>query len=152
MSMMDMLPEYETPLPNGFGTGKKIKRGINLIERICPKCGERFVFRRGQTAYIRQVRGRTIRFCSWSCKCENERQNATPKRGGCTKSITEKVRERCAKIVRDKEQLSAGGLTEKERRRIVNRLQRLQKEVKALVEEQAYENSGSVRGIAGGDD
>lgn len=152
MSILDMLPEYETPLPDGFGTGKKIKKGINLIEQICPQCGERFVFRRGQTAYTRKVRGRTIRLCSWSCKCENERTNVTPKRGGCTKSITDKVRERCEKIKRDKELLSAGGLTPKERQRITNRLQRLQKEIKALVEEQAYEDSGGVRGIAGGDD
>ena len=41
-------------------------------------------------------------------------------------------------------------LPEKEKQRLINRLQRLHKEVKALRELMEHENSRGVRGIAGG--
>ena len=155
MSIMDMLPEHETPLPRGCGTGRKMEKCICLRERACAHCGKAFTYRLGQTAYTRKVKSKTLRFCSWSCKCADERERKTAKPGGCTKTIEERIEERVMKMVKDRALLDSEAgelLPKKEKQRLVNRLQRLHKEVKALMEIQEYENSGSVRGIAGGDD
>lgn len=152
MSIMDMIPEYETPLPRSYG--KPVKKGCNLIERVCPQCGETFIFRRGQTAYIRQVKGKTLRFCSWSCKCADERERKTAKPGGCTKTVEERIEERMMKMVADRALLNSEKgqlLPKKEKQRLINRLQRLHKEVKELRELEEHESASGVRGIAGGD-
>ena len=132
-----MIPDCEIPLPRGRGTGGKMEKCLCLRERICPNCGKVFIYRLGQTAYIRQVKGKTLRFCSWSCKCEDERVRKTAKPGGCTKTVEERIEERMMKMVADRALLNSEKgqlLPEKEKRRLINRLQRLHKEVKALRE------------------
>lgn len=138
MSIMDMLPEHETPLPRGRGTGRKMEKCICLRERTCAHCGKVFTYRLGQTAYTRKVKSKTLRFCSWTCKCADERERKTVKRGGCTKTIEERIEERRIKIAADRAILDSEKsklLTKKEKKRLVNRLQRLHKEVKALREQ-----------------
>lgn len=154
MSIMDMIPEYETPTPIRKRPEKKINKGCGLIERVCPQCGKTFYFHRGETAYIRMVKGRTLRFCSWSCKCEDERKRTTAKPGGCTKTIEERIEERLMKMVADRALLNSEKgqlLPKKEKQRLINRLQRLHKEVKELRELEEHESASGVRGIAGGD-
>lgn len=122
-----------------------------MRRRTRAHCGKAFTYRLGQTAYTRKVKSKTLRFCSWSCKCADERERKTPKPGGRTKTIEERM----MKMVKDRALLDSEAgelLPKKEKQRLVNRLQRLHKEVKALMEMQEYENSGSVRGIADGDD
>lgn len=153
MSIMDMIPDQEMPLPRS-GTGGKMEKCLCLRERTCPHCGKVFIYRLGQTAYTRQVKGKTLRFCSWSCKCANERERKTVKPGGCTKTIEERIEERMMKMVADRALLNSEKgqlLPEKEKQRLINRLQRLHKEVKALRELEEHESASGVRGIAGGD-
>ena len=88
-----------------------------------------------------------MRFCSWQHKCDDEREHQTAKKGGCTKSIQERIDERIEKMIKDRALLNSEKgqmLDEKEKQRLINRLQRLHKEVKALREEAESAGSGGV--------
>ena len=133
MSILDLIPEYETPMMHESGNGTE--KCFCLKERTCARCGKVFYFRMGQTAYTRKIKGKLLRFCSWSCKCADERVRKVGKQGGCMKSIEQRIAEREAKIAEDKARLGSGKIGEKEKTRLTNRMQRLHKEVKALKEE-----------------
>lgn len=146
---MDMIPDkiLVSP-PGGHGESRASQKGFNLVEHTCAYCGETFYRRIGCVAYERTRNGKLLRFCSWSHKCADARENSTKK------SVQERIDDKMQKMIKDRALLNSEKgqmLGEKEKQRIINRLQRLHKEVKALREMEEHESAGGVRGIASGD-
>ena len=149
MSLYDMIPDKLLVMPSGgHGEERISQKKFNLVERVCAHCGETFYRRLGCIEYERTRNGKHLRFCSWTCKCADAREN------GRKKSVQERIDDRVEKMIQDRALLNSEKgqmLDEKEKQRLINRLQRLHKEVKALREEAEGADSGGVRGIAGGD-
>ena len=155
MSIFDLIPEYETPLPRGCGTGRKIEKSINLVPVTCAQCGKTFMRHRNFAAYVRKKGSRSLRFCTWTCVCAYDRENKPKKRGKGEKTIEQRIDERMRKLCADRLLLDseeAAQMSDEARRTIRNRMTRLVREIRALEEERENAHSGGVRGIADGDD
>ena len=43
-----------------------------LVEKICPECGKKFIFRDHWT-YKKIINHQTVNYCSWNCMRKNEK-------------------------------------------------------------------------------
>ena len=43
-----------------------------LVEKICPECGRKFIFRDHWT-YKKIINHQTVNYCSWNCMRKNEK-------------------------------------------------------------------------------
>ena len=128
MGLTDLLPEFETPIPQGSGFAAEQKKNFGLRERICTTCGGRFVLSAGQVGYRRNVQGKELPFCSWTCLRKDERERVLVKAGrrkGARKSIEQKRADMEKRNAKDREFLASPKgkrLTAQERRRIQSRI------------------------------
>lgn len=128
MGLMEMLPEYETPVPRTAGFHAEQKKHFGLRERVCVTCEKRFILSAGQIGYKRNVQGKELAFCSWSCLRKDEKERVLVKAGrkkGACKSIEQKRADMERKNAEDRALLNgphAKHLTKKERDRIAKRI------------------------------
>lgn len=132
---MDLLPEEPIPIPQV--RGRISEKGFNLIERTCPWCGKTYLRRTGTIIYEVQMNGKRARVCSWTCKSQYLKSKKI-KRGGCTLTLQERIDNRMRQLVEDRKLLDSEegkALTQKELRRVKDRMERHVKEIRALEEE-----------------
>lgn len=81
MGILDMLPEEPIPLMKTRGMKTLQEKKFCLLEYTCSRCGARFVLPWGAKGYVRSLHGKDLRFCSWKCLREDEKEREMPKRG-----------------------------------------------------------------------
>ena len=128
MGLMDLLPEFETPVPKTSSFADVQKKHFGLKERACAQCGKRFVTSASATGYRRNVQGKELAFCSWTCLRRDERERPDVKAGrkkGSGRSIEQKRADMERRNAQDRAMLEGeqgSRLTPKERKRIQTRI------------------------------
>lgn len=149
MSFYDMIPDEEltTPISGTHGDRCKLRSKVNLIDTVCGQCGETFARHTGHVAYTRIHKHKQLFFCSWHCLCRWEEAHPIRKKGGSTKTLEERIEFRMRRMVADRLLLdseAAAQMSEKEIKKIKNRMAWDAKQIRELGEELALENLGGV--------
>lgn len=143
-SILDLLPEEPIPIPQV--RGRISEKGFNLVKGTCPWCGKDYTRRTGTIVYKVQLNGKCVRVCSWTCKSQCLKAK-TIKRGGCTLTTQERIDNRMRQLVEDRRLLDSEAgkaLTQKELRRVKDRMARHVKEIREL-EEELYAETNQTR-------
>lgn len=163
MSLFEMIPDETIPMPMSgcYGQAKAADKGFNLVEETCAQCDTAFFRNRMWKSYKRMRNGRVLRFCSWGCVCRwTEAQEAKKKpKGEKKKRDKAQIQERIDTLMRDMARIrtmldsEAGrAMSQEDRNREHSKIRWRACEMKRLLEEMEDAGTGSMRGIAGGNE
>lgn len=163
MSFFDIIPSEYMAIPTSSHAQQRAeKKNFGLLKDTCAYCGEIFYYRGHEVQYIRHKNGKVLRMCSWKhlCRWDEEEQKAKKaKKPTRQKRSAEEAQARIDQLMLDMAKIRAEldseagqALSSEERNKMRSRIRWRVSEMTKLLEGLDGEDTGGMRGIAGGDD